>query len=78
MTLFLLFCLLAMANFGGMDACLSVVNLHKSLFFSPLDHYALCQSCHSNTERSCLQSFVRLGHHDRWIAWPQDAIRRVS
>jgi len=26
-------------------------------------------SYHSNRERFCLQSFVRLGHYDRWTAW---------
>jgi len=29
-----------------------------------MDHYALCLLYYTNTEQSCLQFFVRLGHHD--------------
>jgi len=33
-------------------------------FYSRKNSYALCRSYNSSTERSCVQSFVRLGHHD--------------
>jgi len=31
-----------------------LVKIKRNTFFSRLDHYALCPSYHSNTERSCL------------------------
>jgi len=39
---------------------------------------ALCLSCHSNTERFCLQTFVSLGHHDGSTAWPKAGTPRLS
>jgi len=39
-------------------------NVQSSSFYWHMDHYALCLLYHSNTERTCLQVFVRLSHHD--------------
>jgi len=49
------------------------LRLLNCFFFSLLDHYALCLSYHSSTERFSLQSFIRLGHHHHEkTVWPQD------
>jgi len=34
------------------------------IFFSRRNLYAFCLSYHSNTEKFCLKSFVRLGYHN--------------
>jgi len=60
------------------DADLFNHTICMKLFFSRMDDYALRLSYHSNTERFCLLSFVRLGHHDEKTAWPQDGIRWLS
>jgi len=33
---------------------------------------------HSDKERFCLQSFVRLSRHDGYTAWPQDGFKCFS
>jgi len=38
--------------------------MKQRIFLSLMNHDVLRLPCHSNIERLCLQSFVRLAHHN--------------